>query len=345
MTTSVLTAVLSSKGRTRQLVVAGFLAAVTSGAAPPSDEHPVVTIRPFHTGVCQIGKDHVLGGVHSPNERLPFVIYSFLVEGARGEKALIDLGPKTLGYCNQMFLQHGFFRDLGPGRSQSERFPDHLVQPQGNVFGQLRAWKIAPAEISHIVFSHLHADHHGMDDASNGGAAEDFPRAILHVSANGWNDNLKRRKDGRWNSYVDFAFGDFLEQQHQAGRVRFEDNAAIFPGMRTLYLGGHSVCSQAVLLETAAGLVIVASDDVYLYALLEQNILPQIRTSEPQYRAALDRLARLALDRSAILIAMHDPLVWETWQLSRENWLQSLKPISDRAVRSYAQKRGWTKKE
>ena len=328
---------------TRTLVVLGAGVYLLAWAvhAQTKAVRPQVSIRPFHTGVCQLGKDHLLGPTHSANDRLPFVIYSFLVEGTNGQRALIDLGVKTVDYCNRMFVRYGLFRDLGPTHPPAERFPDRITQPHGNVFDQLRAQQIAPSEIGHLVFSHLHADHHGMHEATDGGAAESFPKAMLHVSATGWKDNLGKRKDGRWNSYVDFAFADFLERSSQAGRVRFEDSATIFPGMRTLYLGGHSMCSQAVLLDTAAGLVIVASDDVYLYSLLEENNLPEIRTAPEKYRAALDRLVRLAMTEHGTVIAMHDPLVWETYQRAGKDWLPALKLVSDRAVHGYARRRGW----
>ncbi len=107
-----------------------------------------------------------------------------------------------------------------------------------------------------------------------------------------------------------------------------------------MYLGGHAPCSQAVLLDTTAGLVIVASDDVYLYSLLKEGILPQIRTSEEKYRAALDRLLRLAVRERAIVIAMHDPVVWETYQRAGKDWLRALKRVSDEAVQGYARRRG-----
>ena len=327
----------------RRLVVVGAGLCLLAGAVHGQTKAapPLVSIRPFHVGVCQLGKDHVLGLTHSATDRLPFVIYSFLVESTNRQRALIDLGPKTTDYCNRMFIRYGLFRDLGSNRPPAERFPDNMRQPYGNVFDQLRAQKIAPVDIGHIVFSHLHADHHGMDDAADGGGTESFTNAMMYVSAIGWDDNLRRRKDGHWNSYVDFAFADFLERASRAGRVRFADNATIFPGMRTLYLGGHSVCSQAVLLDTAAGLVIVASDDVYLYSLLEENVLPQIRTSPEKYRAALDRLVRLAMTERGIIIAMHDPVVWETYERAGKDWLTALKVVSDRAVHGYARRRGW----
>jgi len=317
-----------------------LLCPVVAGAEDGQREN-TVTVRPFHTGICQIGKDHVLGDAYSEHERMDFIIYSFLVEGTNGEKALIDLGPKSLDYCNAMFVRHGLFRDLGSHLPDAERFPDQIRQPRGNVFAQLSKQNVSPAAINHLIFSHLHADHHGMHDATDGGAAEHFPRALLHISARGWNDNLGKRTNGHWNSYVDFAFGDFLMRAEEEGRCRFADDSEVIPGVRTLYLGGHAPCSQAVLLDTGAGLAIIASDDVYLYSLLEENILPRIRTSRQHMEAALDRLAMLAIREDGILVAMHDPMVWKTFEEAGDRWLEALKPISDRAVRGYARHRGW----
>lgn len=295
---------------------------------------------PIHAGVCQLGKDHVLGDRYSADERLKFAIYAFLVEGPRGEKALIDLGPKTLEYTNGMFRRYGFFRDLGPDAPPGKRYPDDIVQPEGNVFQQLSRLGVAPDEIQHIVFTHLHADHHGMDDAKNGGAAEDFKNALLHVSAIGWNQNLKKRKDGQWGSYVDYAFSDFLVRREKEGKVRFEDNVEIFPGLRTLHLGGHSICSQAVIVQTAEGPAIITSDEVYLYDLLERGVLPRIRTSVEKYRQAVDRLVALATRTKGILLPIHEPLLWEKYSKAGENWLRELRPLSERATRGYVQVRG-----
>ena len=331
------------------VVSAACLSAATAGEIQPSGSRatdvgvatvrhgkkPICKLTLFHTGVCQIGKDHVLGRGYTAEQRTPFVIYSFLVEGPNSETALIDLGPKTIDYCNRMFRTHGFFRDLGPGLSTKKRYPDDIVQPHGNVFDQLRTMKLAPTDIDHIVFTHLHADHHGMDDAKNGGAAEDFPNALLHVSSIGWKDNLAKRKDGKWNSYVDYAFADFLVRREQGGKVRFEDSAEIFPGLRTMYLGGHAVCSQAVVVDTAFGTVIIASDEVYLYQLLTDGIVPQIRTSESNYRTAIQRLISLAKREDGILIPLHDPIVWTTHERARANWLKELKPFSDEAIGQY----------
>jgi glyoxylase-like metal-dependent hydrolase (beta-lactamase superfamily II) len=317
----------------------GWLALPSGLPAGQPMRHPRCKLIPLRTGVCRLGKDHLLGEDHRADQRMPFVIYAFLVEGPNGERALVDLGPKTVAYLNRMFRAYGFFRDLGPKYRAENRYPDDIVQPEGNVLRQLARRSISPKMIDHVVFTHLHSDHHGMDDARGGGAAEDFPAATLHVSAVGWKDNLDKRKDGRWNSYVDYAFADFLLKREKQGKVRFADNAEIFPGMRTMYLGGHSVCSQAVIVETADGLAILASDDVYLYELLAGDVLPRIRTSEAKYRRAVDRLVDLAVNEKGIIVPLHDPIVWATYNKAGPNWLKELKKVSDRAIEGYLKAR------
>jgi len=324
-------------------VIVALLVATACGHASSAAEPSrlVCKLTPLNVGVCQIGKDHVLGKGYAPGERMPFVIYSFLVEGPQGETALVDLGPKSLDYVNGMFRQYGFFRDLGSDVPAAKRYPDDITQPDGNVLRQLARRKIAPESIGHVVFTHLHADHHGMHDARDGGVAEELPRAMLHVSQKGWQDNLAKRRDGRWNSYVDYAFSDFLlrREKQKIGPARFADNAQVMPGVWTVYLGGHSPCSQAVVIETAEGPAIITSDEIYLFQLLEENILPAIRTSEKNYRAAIQRLVKLARDEKGILIPLHDPIVWETYQKHGDRWLAAMRKHSDRAIAAYERTR------
>lgn len=308
-----------------------------AGRSPRGERLPAVCrLTPLHVGRCRLGADHVFGGNRTAEERVDFAIYSFLVEGPGGERALVDLGPETLGYANEMFRRYGFFRDRGAGAAAAGRYPDDLTQPHGNVFGQLARLGVPRDAIGHIVLSHLHADHHGIDDATDGGACERFPEAVFHVSRRGWRQNLALRgEDGRWGSYVDHAFSDFLLRREREGRVRFEDDAEVFPGLRTLHLGGHSPCSQAAVVRTAAGTVVFASDDVYLYALLEEGIVPAIRVGEREWREAVGRILEIVEREDAILIPSHDPLVWEIWRRHGGRWLEELRAVTRRAVEGY----------
>jgi glyoxylase-like metal-dependent hydrolase (beta-lactamase superfamily II) len=291
-----------------------------------------------------LGEDHVLGDDYSADTRMPFVIYAYLAQGPGGETVLIDLGPKSLEYTNAMFRKYKFFRETDGAR----KYPDDIVQPHGNLFAHLKRLGVPPERVGRIVFTHFHADHHGMDDGKNGGAAEDFPNARLSLSKIGWEFNLAQRKDDHWNSYLDWGFGDLLLAAEKAGRVDLIDNGPIAPGLEVRYLGGHSVCSRAVLVHTADGWAAITSDDIYRYDLLEKGILARLYTTPENLAAATDRLVGLAegSDRrtqafkdstiqDAVLVPLHDPLVWETFEKTGDRWLAALRPVSDRAARGY----------
>jgi glyoxylase-like metal-dependent hydrolase (beta-lactamase superfamily II) len=284
-------------------------------------------LHPLNVGELTLGRDHVLGEAYSADDRIPFVCYAFLADGGSGQRVLIDLGPIGLDALNRMFKRYGFFRDL-PGN------PDQIRQPHGNIFDWLDRLGLRPGDIDHIVLTHLHADHHGYVEGADGGAIEKFPNARIHVSRIGWQKNIDARLNGAWNSYVDYALSDFLLEAGSRGRAVFHDDDEIIPGVEVIHLGGHSPCSQAVRIRTAAGSVIVTSDDVYHYSLLAGGILARLFTTPERLRAANDRLAALAAE-GAILLPCHEPLLFEKYQTLGEGWLEGLRSISDSAARDY----------
>lgn len=293
------------------------------------------SLKPLHVGACRLGERHLLGDAYSDDDRVDFALYSFLVESPGGERTLVDLGPKSLPYANDMFRRYGIFR-MEEGEIAA---PDDVRQPHGNVFAHLARLGITAADIDHVVFTHFHADHHGIDDARGGGALEDFPRAVFHGSFLGWRYNLDRREHGRWEGYIDHGFADCLRRMEQVGRFHAEDNAEIAPGVRTLYLGGHSVCSQAVCVVTDDGTAIIASDDVYRFDLLGQGMLARLNTSPENLIRATDGLVRLVSERNAILLPVHEPVLWELWKRAGDAWLREVRPLSSQAAEGYAVRR------
>ena len=82
----------------------------------------------------------------------------------------------------------------------------------------------------------------------------------------------------------------------------------ILPGIR-VYLGGrHTFASQYVSVNTKAGAVILASDNVYLYENLDKH-LPIAQTFDEQSNlAAQDKMRTLVKD-PRFIIPGHDPQV------------------------------------
>jgi glyoxylase-like metal-dependent hydrolase (beta-lactamase superfamily II) len=295
-------------------------------------DEPVYKLYPLHCGRCLLGENHVLGDGYSDDDRIEFVLYAFLADGGPGRRVLIDLGPVGLEYLNEMFRHFDFFRRGVPGD------PDAIVQPHGNVFDWLNRFKLKPDDINHVIFTHMHADHHGLTDGKDGGAVMRFPRAKVHVSRKGWQANLDRRVDGQWHSYVDFAFADYLLKEEQTGRVVFHDDCEILPGIDVFYLGGHAVCSQGIRIRTTHGPAVVASDEIYRYDLLERGVLARLYTTPRRLEEATNRLAKMS-GAGAVLLPCHEPLLARLYTVHGDDWLHVAEPIAQRAAQGWSHSR------
>ncbi len=291
-----------------------------------SEECPLRLV-PMHVGQCTLGEHHLLGDPHSDDQRVEFTLYSFLVDGGPGRRILVDLGPVGIPYINWMFRRYSFFRDL-PGS------PDDVHQPHGNVFDWLDRLGWTPESVDHVVLTHLHADHHGLVDGKDAGGLLRFSNARIHVSRIGWMDNLEKRVDGRWRSYVDYAFSDFLLAAERAGRLVLRDEGEVVPGVRVVYLGGHSVCSRAVWIDTVSGPAVICSDEVYRFDLLERAVMARLRVTHARLVAATERLVDMA-EAGATLLPCHEPLLSEAYHLHGDEWLHHVKPVSKQAVAAF----------
>jgi hypothetical protein len=87
------------------------------------------------------------------------------------------------------------------------------------------------------------------------------------------------------------------------------DNQAILPGL-TCYTGGrHTQASQYVSVQTSKGLVVLASDNVYLYQnLAERRPIAQTLDAASNLQAQ-DRMRELAA-ASGVIVPGHDPAVF-----------------------------------
>src|SRR5207253_9946649 len=86
------------------------------------------------------------------------------------------------------------------------------------------------------------------------------------------------------------------------------DVQEILPGV-TCYTGGkHTYASQFVGVNTAAGTVVLASDNMYLYENLEKHVPIAATLDRESNLRAQDRMQQLAASRK-LIIPGHDPAV------------------------------------
>ena len=235
-------------------------------------KRPSLRVRVLKCGSCKVRQDVVFQN-GSCEIATPFNIYVFLIEGGDAPM-IVDTGPRKLEQFN---------------RGTASYIPGGIVQsPEEQTLAQLENVGVAPEDVSHVFVTHLHGDHYD--------GYPWFPNATLVVNDRGFRAGLlgvdadvMRALAARWPQ-----------------SLRLVENEEVVPGVETVWVGGHSLCSQAVVVHTDVGRIVLCGDAAYLYANLEQNIgIGWIPPADAQ--AALDRL-RAAGD---VLVPGHDPLILE----------------------------------
>src|SRR5215471_9374227 len=162
---------------------------------------------------------------------------------------------------------------------------------------------VAPEDITDVIITHMHWDHaDGMDL---------FPNAKVWLQK----DELEYYSGSAWQSRRthggidpdDVLAAVKLNIQGKVGLVN-GDAQEILPGI-TCYTGGkHTYASQFVAVNTAAGTLVLASDNMYLWENLDKHApIAQTLDAASNLRAQ-DRMKELAGDAKRI-IPGHDPAV------------------------------------
>jgi N-acyl homoserine lactone hydrolase len=207
--------------------------------------------------------------------------YVWLVRG-EGRTIVVDAGvgqpPETAGEGKQMFAH--FTIDTGQDTAS-------LLRREG----------ISPEQVDWLILTHLHTDHCLNTPL--------FRNARIVVSRRGWEAITKPAHPALYPARV--YSQEVLDYIREAGeRIVFAaDDQEIVPGVSVFYTGGHTPCSQAVSIQTAAGKAIITGDVVSLYGHIEENIPVAYCHDLLECYRAMDRI-RAEAD---IILPTHDPEV------------------------------------
>jgi glyoxylase-like metal-dependent hydrolase (beta-lactamase superfamily II) len=168
---------------------------------------------------------------------------------------------------------------------------------------------IQPDEVSDVILTHMHWDHADGVDL--------FPKATVWIqkeeyqyyTGEAWHDP-KRRGAG-----ADIDVMTKLVKRNMSGLMRFVagDDQEILPGV-TCYTGGrHTYASQYVGVNTIKGVVIIASDNVYLYQNLTMHAAIAQTLDAASNLQAMDRMRTLS-SASGIIVPGHDPEVFSRFR-------------------------------
>jgi glyoxylase-like metal-dependent hydrolase (beta-lactamase superfamily II) len=256
--------------------IGGPPSALTQAADPPVYEVYAVryaTLRDFAVSNLVMGADR--------KRKLDIAMTVWVLKGPGGRTVLVDAG---------------FYR---PPYVNGDKVADYTRPDQA-----LKRLGITPEEVTDVVVTHMHWDHADGVDL--------FPKAQVWIQKDEFDyyTRTARQPGGDRTGLVpDFVLA--LVKLNNLGRVRLVDGDAkeIIPGV-TVYTGGrHTFASQYVGVNTTAGRVVIASDNLYLYENLDKH-LPIAQTFDAKSNlAAQDRMKKLAAS-PRLIIPGHDPEVF-----------------------------------
>jgi glyoxylase-like metal-dependent hydrolase (beta-lactamase superfamily II) len=202
------------------------------------------------------------------------------------------------GEGRNVLVDAGFYRD----QFMKQWHPVDYTKPSEAV----AKLGLKPEDITDVIISHIHWDHADGFDL--------FPKAKIWIQK----DELEYYAGQAWQGHRRTAADPetiiglvTLNTQGRVGLVN-GDAQQILPGI-TCYIGGkHTYQSQYVGVATAAGTVILASDNVYLYENLEKRLpIAQTLDADSNLRAQ-DRMKDLAANVK-LIVPGHDPAVMKNF--------------------------------
>ena len=227
-------------------------------------------------------KSYPLGGLvegEDRNHRIDIAMYVFLVKGG-GHNILFDCG----------FYRPQFMRQWHPADYE---IPSYAIQRMG----------LKATDITDVIISHIHWDHADGFDLFPNARIWIQKQELEYYAGEAWSGGKKRTA-----ADPDDIVG--LVKMNTEGRVGLVNGDAqeFLPGI-TAYLGGkHTYASQYIGAKTAAGTVVLASDNVYMYLNLEKHEPIAQSLDKESNLHAQDRMKDLAA-KPNLIIPGHDPEV------------------------------------
>lgn len=262
----------------RLLCLAGaLLAGPASIGQSPAPAYEVFAVRfadvPFSAGSLVAGAERA---------RMLDIAFTVWVMKGNGRTVLLDAG---------------FYRDKFMERWK----PRHYSRPSDALKAGLG---IGPDQVTDIVVSHSHWDHADGVDL--------FPKATVWIQREEYEYYVGPNGEVLHTGGVDAEDAKMFAGLRAAGRVKLIDGDAreILPGV-TVYAGGkHTFASQYAGVQTRAGIVVLASDNAYLYENLERRLAIAQTLDAEANLAAQARMLRMAA-APRFVIPGHDPAVFD----------------------------------
>ncbi len=213
------------------------------------------------------------------SRRMDIAMMVWLLKGSDGRNILVDAG---------------FHRDDFVNRWKPKNFlpPSEALARTG----------VTADKITDVIITHVHWDHLDGIDL--------FPNARVWIQKDEFTHHLDSAGTVK-DRAIDAGDAKVLAALARRGRVMLVDgdDKEIIPGIRVYTGGKHTFQSQFATAQTAAGVVVLASDNMYLYENMTTH-RPIAQTLDTASNlAAQARMATLA-SNARLIVPGHDPEVF-----------------------------------
>lgn len=182
-------------------------------------------------------------------------------------------------------------------------------RPDTDPLELLRRMGVSPADVEHVVISHMHYDHVGN--------LEHFPNATV---------SLARQEYEFWQGPC--AEKDLMKvlvhpedvrivgKLADQGRLQLiDDSETLFPGITATRLGGHTPGQLMVEVAAGDGRIVLASDAIHYYEEMDRDRPFNLFVDLAEMYQAYGTLRDLAARPDTTVIAGHDPRDGVAWTM------------------------------
>jgi glyoxylase-like metal-dependent hydrolase (beta-lactamase superfamily II) len=197
------------------------------------------------------------------------------------------------GEAGPVVVDTGFSRDGGEARGRTM-----FIDPRE----ALAELGIARSDAPPVIITHAHYDHIGNLSHFNESRV-----IVARAEAEFWASPHARH--ALFRHAVEESELQALAAAIGEGRaVLVDDHYQVAPGIQVLRVGGHTPGQSVVVVQTAAGPVVLASDAVHYYEEMQRDMpFSSVASLVDMYAAFAELKAMLSDGRAAHVVSGHDP--------------------------------------